>query len=88
MPRRSIDHAGRTWEISPTGRVTLYLRDEFGVTFRPRGGAPAESRVARYAPLGSRSPEESLAELSPAQLLELFSRSQPAWTAAETGYAR
>ena len=88
MPRRTIEHAGRTWEISPTGRVTQYVRDEFGVTFRPRGGAPAEARVARYAPLGSRSPEESLAELTPAQLAELFTRSQPAWTAPETGYAR
>jgi len=78
---------GNTWEISPTGRVTQYLRDEFSVQFRLRGGAPVV-RIARYSPIGSRSPEDSLAELSECQLRELFERSQPSWTAPEAGYQR
>jgi hypothetical protein len=78
---------GDTWEVSPTGRVTQYHRDEFSVQFRLLGGAPV-IRIARYSPIGSRSPEDSLAELSDAQLRDLFERSQPSWTAPETGYRR
>ncbi len=88
MPRQSIESDGQVWDISPTGRVTQYARDEFGVMFHRRGGAPAEVRVSRFSPLGARNPEDALAELLPAQLQELFLRSQPAWTAPETGYLR
>jgi len=87
MPPRQIEVAGDTWEVTPTGRVTQYARDEFGLLFRRRGSAP-ETRVARYAPIGSRYSEDSLAELSERELRELWSRSQPAWTAPETGYQR
>ncbi|HSB54130.1 MAG TPA: hypothetical protein VLD58_07225 [Gemmatimonadales bacterium] len=86
MPARQFDIDGSTWEVAPTGRVTQYTRDEFGVIFRRQDGA--EVRVARYAPLGSRQAEDSLAQLSDRELRELWTRSQPAWTAPETGYGR
>lgn len=86
MSPRSIQVAGQAWEVGPSGRVTQYSRDEFSVAFRRRGDPSGETRVARYSPLGSRSPEDSLAELSEPQLQELFQRSQPSWTAPETGY--
>jgi hypothetical protein len=79
---------GRRWEVSPSGRVTQYHRDEFSVVFRSRDRATPETRVGRYAPLGSRSPEESLTELSDQELVQLFQRSQPSWTAPETEYRR
>jgi hypothetical protein len=88
MPRRTIEADGGRWEVSPTGRVTQYTRDEFGVRFTAGAGAGRVVRIARYAPVGARSPEASLAELTDAQLVELLSRSQPGWTAPETGYAR
>ncbi len=88
MPQRTIQIDADTWEVSPSGRVTQYNRDEFGILFRRRGGSPVEDRVVRYAPLGTRVPEDSLTELSEYQLRELWSRSQPAWTAPETGYRR
>jgi hypothetical protein len=42
----------------------------------------------RFSPLGSRSPESALQELSEDQLRSYFTMSQPAWTAPETGYHR
>jgi hypothetical protein len=86
MPPRQLTIAGSAWEIAPTGRVTQYTRDEFGVTFTNL--ASKEIRVARYAPLGSRLSEDSLAELSEQELRDLLARSQPAWTAPELGYRR
>lgn len=88
MAQRTISMNGATWEISPTGRVTQYSRDEFGVLFRKQGGGDADQRVARFAPMGSRASEDALAELSDHELRELYQRSQPAWTSPETGYAR
>jgi hypothetical protein len=40
----------------------------------------------RYSPLASKSPELALASLSARELVALLARSQPAWTAPETGY--
>lgn len=88
MAQRSITMDGATWDISPTGRVTQYTRDEFGVLFRKQGGTDADQRVARFAPMGARAQETALDELSDHQLRELWQRSQPAWTSPETGYAR
>jgi YD repeat-containing protein len=87
MPPRLIDIQDETWEVAPSGRVTQYTRDELGLLFSRRGATP-ETRVVRYAPLGSRFSEDSLAELSDRELRELWTRSQPAWTAPETGYRR
>ena len=88
MPRRTIHIAGQAWEVAPTGRITNYTRDELGLIFTQGAGPQREQRVARYSPLGSRIPEASLAELSDHQLVELWRRSQPSWTAPETGYRR
>jgi hypothetical protein len=88
MPRRTIEADGQVWDVSPTGRVTQYARDEFGVMFRRRGGGAGDVRVSRFSPLGARNPEDALAELAQPRLQELFQRSQPSWTAPETGYVR
>ena len=88
MARRLIDIDGDQWEFASSGRVTQYTRDEFGLIFSRGTGSAREQRVVRYSPLGSRNAETALAELSEAQLRELFERSQPSWTAPETGYRR
>ncbi|HKV73652.1 MAG TPA: hypothetical protein VJN95_03970 [Gemmatimonadales bacterium] len=88
MPRRTINVSGQDWSVSSTGRVTQYTRDEIGLVFSRAGARGREERVTRFAPLGSRSPERALAELPEAQLVELFQRSQPSWTAPETEYRR
>jgi hypothetical protein len=86
MPRRTIELDGEVWEVLPTGRVTQYGKDEFGLRFRPRGGG--EVRIVRYTPMGSRHPDTALAEMPDYQLRKLLLASQPGWTAPETGYSR
>jgi hypothetical protein len=88
MPRRLIDVDGVQWAVSVSGRITQYVKDEFGLVFTRGAGAQRERRVARYSPLGAKSRELSLAELSDMELKSLLSNSQPAWTAPETGYRR
>ncbi len=88
MPRRIIEVNGERWEVAPSGRTTRYLRDEFGLVFSRGTGPSREHRVVRYSPLGARRWEASLNELDDRQLAELFARSQPSWTAPETGYSR
>ena len=88
MPRRVIEVDGEKWEVAPSGRVTQYVRDEFGLIFSRGSGPNREQRVVRYSPLGARNREMSLHELSNRQLVELLARSQPSWTAPETGYTR
>ncbi|MDH5284447.1 MAG: hypothetical protein OEW80_11270 [Gemmatimonadota bacterium] len=85
MPRM-IEVDGALWEVSTTGRVTQYQRDEFGLRFRRRGGD--EVRIVRYAPTSSRHVDAALAEMPDYQLRELFGFSQPGRTAPETGYLR
>lgn len=86
MPRRFLELNGERWEVAPSGRITQYSRDEFGVLFTRTAGGPAERRVARFTPLATKGREEALARLSDAELLDLLRRSQPAWTAPDTGY--
>lgn len=88
MARRTITVDGEVWEVYPSGRVTVYERDEFGLVFEHGTGPERKRRVTRYSPLGARRRDASLAELSDAQLLELFRQSQPTWTAPEAGYAQ
>ena len=88
MPRRLIELNGERWSVSPTGRTTQYTRDEFSLVFTRTSGGPPERRVARYSPLGSKTRESSLAELSEEQLRDLLRRSQPSWTTPELGYLR
>jgi hypothetical protein len=40
----------------------------------------------RYSPLGAKSRELSLGELTDAELRQLLTYSQPSWTAPEMGY--
>jgi hypothetical protein len=86
MPTRSIDIEGRSWLVFPSGRITQYDRDEFGLMFITGVGADREVRVTRYSPVGSRSREESLVELSDADLRRLFGYSQASDTSPEAGY--
>ena len=88
MSRRSIDINGQHWSVASTGRVTQYTRDEIGLLFSRTVDGQREERVTRFAPLGSRSSELAISELPDTQLRELFARSQPSWTAPETGYRR
>ena len=86
MPRRIIEVEGEQWEVEGTGRVTQYVMDEFGLVFTRGTGPNREQRVVRYSPLGSKSRELSLSQLSDAELRELLAHSQPSWTAPEMGY--
>jgi hypothetical protein len=88
MPRRIIEVDGVEWEVSVSGRITQYLKDEFGLVFSRGAGAARERRVSRYSPLGAKSRELSLSQLSDGELKELLTFSQPARTAPETGYRR
>lgn len=86
MPRRVIEVDGERWTVAVSGRVTQYVKDEFGLVFARGSGSARERRVVRYTPLRTKSPELALASLSDAELVALLARSQPAWTAPETGY--
>lgn len=86
MPTRQVQIDGKTWEVTPSGFVTQYDRDEFALIFVRRAGAEREVRVTRYSPRGARSRETSLAELSDADLRRLFDQSQPGATSPEAGY--
>jgi hypothetical protein len=86
MPRRVIEAGGEQWVVSVSGRNTQYTKDEFGLVFTRGTGAGRERRVTRYSPLGAKSRELSLRELSDQELRDLLAHSQPAWTAPEMGY--
>ena len=88
MARRTIEIDGERWEVYPSGRVTQYDRDEFGLVFEKGTGPDRVRRVTRYSPTGSRRWDASLAELADDRLRELFRQSQPAWTSPEAAYAR
>ena len=87
MPSRTITVDGASWRVFPSGRVTQYDRDEFGLIFIRGSGAEREVRVTRYSPHGVRSREQSLAELSEADLVRLFAHSQPSFTSPEADYS-
>ena len=88
MPTRSIVADGKTWRVFPSGRVTQYDRDEFALMFIAGTGPDRVVRVTRYSPQGSRSREQSLAQLSDADLQRLWAQSQPSFTSPEADYAR
>jgi hypothetical protein len=88
MPARSLSLDGQTWQVYPAGRITQLDRDEFALMFVAGAGDAREVRVTRYSPRGIRSREASLAEMSDAELRELFSQSQPGATSPEAGYGR
>jgi hypothetical protein len=86
MARREIRVDGGKWEVYPAGRVTVYGRDQFSIVFQQGTGPERRRRFTRFAPVGHRSPDAALAELSERELIELFRQSQPAWTAPESAY--
>jgi hypothetical protein len=88
MPARTITVDGSSWEVYPSGRITQYDRDEFGLVFVRGTGTRREVRVTRYSPQGARSREQSLAEMTDAELQRLFDYSQPSFTSPEAGYAQ
>lgn len=87
MPTRSLTVNGTSWLVFPSGRVTQYDRDEFGLIFVSGTGPGRSVRVTRYSPTGSRSREQSLVELSDAELHRLFGYSQPSNTSPEADYS-
>lgn len=86
--RRTIEVDGELWHVYPSGRVTVYDRDEFGLVFEKGTGPDRVRRVTRFSPLGPRRWDAALAALPAQRLLELFAQSQPARTSPETRYAR
>lgn len=87
MPTRRIQIDGRTWQVYPSGYITQYDADEFGLIFVHGVADEREVRLVRYSPHGTRSREQSLAELSDADLQRLFGTSQPSVTSPEAGYS-
>lgn len=87
MPTRTLSIDGKAWRVFPSGYVTQYEHDEFGLIFVSGTGDGRDVRVTRYSPHGTRSREQSLAELPDDELRRLFSESQPAATSPEAGYA-
>jgi hypothetical protein len=87
MPTRSITVDGASWLVFPSGRITQNERDEFALVFVNGTGAGRTVRVTRYSPLGTRSRERSLVEMSDADLLRLFGFSQPSDTSPEANYS-
>ncbi len=86
MPARKINIGGDEWSVYPSGFITQYDQDEFGLFFARGKGENREVRVTRYSPQGARSREQSFAELSEEKVRELFEQSQPSFTSPEAGY--
>ena len=87
MPTRRLEIEGPSWEVYPSGYVTQSTADEFGLLFLHGAGADRVVRVTRYAPVGVKAREQSLALLSDAELRRLFNLSQPSTRSPEAGYA-
>ncbi|MCL4214873.1 MAG: hypothetical protein KJZ74_13270 [Gemmatimonadales bacterium] len=87
MPTRRVEIDGRQWQVYPSGYVTQYDADEFGLIFVYGVADAREVRITRYSPAGARSREQSLAEMTDAEVRRLFGMSQPSATSPEAGYA-
>ena len=88
MARRSIEVHGERWVVYPSGRVSAYDRDEFGLVFEKGTGPNRDRRVTRFAPMGPRSWDAALAGLSDRYLATLFEQSQPARTSPALAYGK
>jgi len=88
MAFRTVSVDGRTWRVFPSGFVTQYDRDEFGLMFVHGEGDARQVRVTRYSPQGTRSRERAFGQLTDADLLRFYHQSQPSFTSPEAGYAR
>ncbi len=83
---RSIVCDGVRWAVAPSGFVTQYVGDEFGIVFTRIDGDVADVRFSRYSPGSVRSREASFDALSEATLLRLFLTSQSSLRSPEGGY--
>ncbi len=86
MPARQITIGGREWQVYPSGFLTQYVGDEFGLIFVSGHGEERQVRVTRYSPVTTRAREQSLAELDDEQLRDLHAMSQPGARSPEAGY--
>jgi hypothetical protein len=85
---RTLVIDGRTWTVMPSGFVTQYARDEFGLVFSSGEGAASELRMVRFSPVGvhANSREAAFRSLDDADLRRLFRTSQPTARSPEGGY--
>jgi hypothetical protein len=83
---RTVTVDGEQWAVVPSGFVTQYLGDEFGVTFSRSAEGNDAVRFSRYSPGAVRSREASFEALSDATLTRLFRTSQPSVRSPEGGY--
>ncbi len=88
MARRSIEVDGDRWVVYPSGRITVYDRDEFALIFEKGTGPNRVRRVSRFSPRGACRWDAALAELSDDYLSQLLHASQIAGTSPEAGYQR
>ncbi len=88
MPARALEVSGQKWDVYPSGYITSYTQDEYGLLFSRETEGKREVRVTRYSPQGTRSRERSFLELTEDQLRELFDQSQPSFTSPEAGYEK
>jgi len=88
MPARKIQVDGKEWNVFPSGFITQYDQDEFGLFFVSGTGDEREVRVTRYSPQGARSREQSFVELTAPDLASLLEQSQPSFTSPEAGYRK
>ena len=75
MARRTLIVDGERQEVYPSGRVTVYGRDQFGLIFEHGTGPQRRRRVTHYSPLGSRSPERAFAPFCPSNFAALATAS-------------
>ena len=54
MPTRTISIDGKAWRVFPSGYITQYEHDEFGLLFISGADDAREVRVTRYSPHGTR----------------------------------
>ncbi|MCX5767374.1 MAG: hypothetical protein NTZ43_09155 [Gemmatimonadetes bacterium] len=87
MPSRMIEIDGARWQVYPSGYVTQYDGDEFGLIFVTGTGDERTVRVTRYSPRGERGRDAALAGLSDAEVRALFATSQSSERSPEAGYA-
>ncbi len=86
MPTRRITVESREWQVFPSGYPTQFVGDEFGLIFVSGKGSEQRVRVTRYSPKWTRSREQALQEMDDAELLRLFTYSQPGARSPEAGY--
>ncbi len=88
MTRRTIEIDGETWNVYPSGRVTVYNSDELALVFEKGTGPDRILRATRFSPRGAKRRDAALLEVPDSRLRELFRSSQSAGSSPELGYRR